>query len=347
MLARPHEGFPSFLLMLKFLLFCAAALLLGLPPAAYSATIHSPAAGFTAAENEYVSFDWAWDSDEYASRIVFARVAAGEDPFWFGTFSREGIVAFGDRYGPYLSSNARIRPAGDLAPGEWYWRMCNYSIYGEDDKCGYDSVPPRLLTVVDVPDCQDGWDNDGDGRTDALDGACRANLGSESGDPMCDNDKDDDSDGRTDSVDPGCQNGRTDEASDPICNNGKDDDGDGSTDYPMDTDCRDYEGGSEAAPPLPALLSADEAKQSTRRALGRVFPGRAAPARNYRARCTRLARTKIRCSVSWSTRRDSFQGRVVITGPTNRRFDLIVRRRAARCRRGHRCVVIIRRGATI
>lgn len=333
--------------MFKILICSAVVLLFGLSPVAPAATIHSPADGAVVAENEYASFDWRWDSDEYATRIVFARVAAGDDPFWFGSFDRPGIVAFGDTYGPFLSSNARIRAAGRLAPGEWHWRLCNSSIYGEDDKCGYRNTP-RRLTIVDVPDCQDGWDNDGDFRTDVLDGACKAGLGSEIGDPVCDNGKDDDGDGRTDALDPGCQNGRADEAADPICNNGKDDDGDGETDYPDDPDCRDSEGGSEATPPPAPLLSADEAKKSVRRALSRVFSGTASPSRNYRASCTRLARLKIRCAVRWSTRRHQFTGWIVIARADQAiRFDLMVSRTKRRCRGERRCVAVIRRGAIL
>jgi hypothetical protein len=57
-------------------------------------------------------------------------------------------------------------------PGDWWWRLCNKSINGEDDKCSYDSaVAPRKLTLTAKPApppdlCTDGLDNDGDGKTD-------------------------------------------------------------------------------------------------------------------------------------------------------------------------------------
>lgn len=331
----------------------------GLTTAADAATIHAPAPGTVTAETDGVAFDWAWDSDEYASRIVFTQSPDPNDPIWTGSFARPGVVAYSDQYGPYTSSNAFVRPAGRLSPGDWYWRMCNYSIYGEDDKCSYDAgVAPRLFRVVDVADCSDTIDNDGDRRTDALDGACRAGLPSEVGDPICDNQTDDDADGRVDGLDPGCQKGRADEALDPVCNNRKDDDGDGWTDWPHDDDCESSEGTSEATPPPPPTpprpeqLTQADAASSARRALRKVFAASLPRGRNPSQVCRRLTRLSFRCTVRWTRPKASYRGSVVIRQPVDarsvREYVLNVRVISKRCATKSRlCARTIRRTGNV
>ena len=133
--------------------------MLALSGTAHAATIHTPDDGATVQQGANVYFDWAWDDDEYATAwIGFARSIDGP---WT---PRPELTVQDCSYGvcgPWLESHATI-----LAPaaGVWYWRLCNKSIYGEDDKCSYDAgVAPRLLTVLPAPACSDGIDNDGDG----------------------------------------------------------------------------------------------------------------------------------------------------------------------------------------
>ena len=83
--------------------------------------------------------------------------------------------------------------------------------------------PFRLsVDVVEIPQCRDTRDNDGDGRIDAADPGC-----SEANDPS-----------------------EQDEAVAPICLDGQDNDGDGRVDYPDDPDCT-FAGGPLEAPLCP------------------------------------------------------------------------------------------------
>src|SRR5690349_9118419 len=97
-------------------------------------------------------------------------------------------------------------------------------------------------------ECNDGRDNDGNGKTDYPDDpSCDSeNDETENGSisPMCKDGKDNDGDGKVDyPSDPGCfapqQDSEEDDCPDgvtcPQCANGKDDDMNGSTDYPSDS----------------------------------------------------------------------------------------------------------------
>jgi hypothetical protein len=67
---------------------------------------------------------------------------------------------------PFLSSNATLRFTDSrFVSGTWFWRLCNKSIYGEDDKCVLDAeVRSLVLTPAPPPPaCDDGIDNDLDG----------------------------------------------------------------------------------------------------------------------------------------------------------------------------------------
>ena len=100
-----------------------------------------------------------------------------------------------------------------------------------------------------TPECNNGRDDDGDGRIDwPLDIGCEARGDSsednpaEGEEPACANGRDDDGDGLVDMpADPGCtsrgDNDETDNRIAVACSNGRDDDGDGLTDYGEDPDC--------------------------------------------------------------------------------------------------------------
>lgn len=98
--------------------------------------------------------------------------------------------------------------------------------------------------------CNDGKDNDGDGKIDFPDDEGCTSIEDNSEDsppaPQCDDGRDNDGDGKIDYPDdPGCYapnvNDETDDCPDgpscPQCSNGKDDDGNGVTDYPADNGC--------------------------------------------------------------------------------------------------------------
>jgi hypothetical protein len=109
-----------------------------------------------------------------------------------------------------------------------------------------------------APQCADGVDNDGDGRTDAADPACcNARAGRcplignrEDDEPSCANALDDDGDGAADAADPECRAtiGGKEIGDDPPCGDGWDNDGDGAIDL-ADAGCLgDDTGVTEVAP---------------------------------------------------------------------------------------------------
>lgn len=133
----------------------AVALAVGLlsTSSASAETVHAPDSGFSVQEDQSVTFDWAWDNDQYASNLYFADTADGTDPIWFGANNTgRPRVRVTDLYGsPFLSSNATFIPKRwSLTPGTWYWRLCSFTATGEDDKC-YFRMPPRLITITAAP----------------------------------------------------------------------------------------------------------------------------------------------------------------------------------------------------
>jgi hypothetical protein len=161
-----------------------------------AATIHVPASGASVQQDASLYFDWAWDSDEYAtSAIVFTQSADPADPIWTWGPGQANAdprrIVVSDLYGPYLESHATvIFTASRFVPGTWYWRLCNKSIYGEDDKCSLDAEL-RSLTVTAKPPpppppptpCTDGIDNDRDGTIDSGDSVCQLSGGTSEGWP--------------------------------------------------------------------------------------------------------------------------------------------------------------------
>ncbi len=104
------------------------------------------------------------------------------------------------------------------------------------------------VNVVNLPppQCGNGQDDDGDGRTDFPDDpGCESDTDDREGpfnaEPRCADGADNDGDGLTDLFDPGCfdaeDEDETDPAQAPACGNGIDDDGDNRIDYPQDPDC--------------------------------------------------------------------------------------------------------------
>ena len=112
--------------------------------------------------------------------------------------------------------------------------------------------PGRFRLAIETSriqvECNDGIDNDEDGRIDDDDRGCSSTNDRSERDlstaPACDNGMDDDGDGKIDyPVDPGCETrGANNEAGEdqdnlPACFNGVDDDGDGLADIPNDPGC--------------------------------------------------------------------------------------------------------------
>jgi hypothetical protein len=102
-----------------------------------------------------------------------------------------------------------------------------------------------------IPDCQNGLDDDGDGKIDTLDAGCAnaADLSERTTLYVCDDGLDNDGDTFIDfPFDPGCAHAKG-KKENPQCNDGLDNDGDTFIDYPADTFCTSASGGAEVAPP--------------------------------------------------------------------------------------------------
>ncbi len=135
----------------SLLLALSLAIALGAAPAV-AETIHTPAEGAATQEDQAITFDWAWDTDQYASYLYFADTADPNDPIWFGANTTgRPRVRVSDHGSPFLHSNATFVPKSwSLTPGTWYWRVCSFTINGEDDKCYFRS-PPRAITITAAP----------------------------------------------------------------------------------------------------------------------------------------------------------------------------------------------------
>jgi outer membrane protein assembly factor BamB len=98
--------------------------------------------------------------------------------------------------------------------------------------------------------CNDGLDDDGDGKIDfPADPGCTS-AADVSERAECEDGIDNDHDGKTDwPADAGCRNRLPRATESPACSNGVDDDGDGKIDFPADPSCTATWGESEAAPP--------------------------------------------------------------------------------------------------
>ncbi len=130
----------------------------------------------------------------------------------------------------------------------------------EPDSAIDGSFEPDILVLS--AQCDDGVDNDDDGRTDLEDPGCADVSDDDESDdpppPQCQNGEDDDGDGDIDLADRGCASPTDDDESDepplPQCQNGIDDDADGFTDFPADPGCGsefDDDEVNETGPSLP------------------------------------------------------------------------------------------------
>jgi hypothetical protein len=101
------------------------------------------------------------------------------------------------------------------------------------------------------PQCGDELDNDGDRNIDypADPGCSSARDNSESPNPQCSNEADDDSDGALDMADPGCSSPRDNNETNAACADTLDNDGDQRTDYPTDPGCNSRTDNSESPDP--------------------------------------------------------------------------------------------------
>jgi hypothetical protein len=160
----------------------------------------------------------------------------------------------------------------EIAPGAtetlmFFQQLNPTAAAAQTDAAQYDATPPLghpltegmtpadFATIVNwdygpapPPECSDGTDNDGDGRTDhPADGQCESPS-----DPreraQCDDDLDNDTDGRIDyPADPGCRSARDNsEAPNPQCSDDVDNDGDGDIDHPADPGCSSPRDNNEA-----------------------------------------------------------------------------------------------------
>lgn len=118
------------------------------------------------------------------------------------------------------------QPSGTALFGNLTWQA-DLSAYRDD-----------ILDVVSVSACEDGTDQDGDGRVDLDDPGCSGSGDAFETDAslVCDNGLDDDGDGMADMADPGCAFPKY-KTEDPQCQDGVDNDGDGLIDAPDDPEC--------------------------------------------------------------------------------------------------------------
>ncbi len=109
--------------------------------------------------------------------------------------------------------------------------VLNMRVTDDEDEYGIDLI---TVTVANIPECQDGLDNDNDGLTDLDDPGCAdENDDDESdGTSQCQDSIDNDNDGLVDMQDPGCDSPQDNDESDGTsqCQDGIDNDNDGLVD---------------------------------------------------------------------------------------------------------------------
>lgn len=127
------------------------------PASGLAATVKSPPDGVHVRQDETVLFDWAWSTGEYASYVLFSRTptpvswAHGPQVIWRGDLSGGPLLTSHLALWPAYGALAQANPSGPptIWSGTIYWRLCNYTIEGEDDVCYLDKEI-RSLTI-DLP----------------------------------------------------------------------------------------------------------------------------------------------------------------------------------------------------
>ncbi len=186
----------------------------------------------------------------------------------------------------------------DTAPEPGEYLESNWNLgSGLNRFIAFDSPAPQK------PACEDGLDNDGDGRADfpADPGCALASDVDEVGPPACLDLHDNDDDGRTDfPLDPGCSSPLDDSEADPA--------------RPVEAPA------SQGATPTPLPPRPVAQRQlptlsmaSARRYARSHIKGRHPRAKRLNASCSRRTRTSAACKVRWSVaRRAAYSGKIVV-----------------------------------
>ncbi len=186
------------------------------------------------------------------------------EPYTFGFLENPGGPCRGDSGGPaFLIRNGTEYVAGATSYGDEpcvkYGVSTDVSYFADwiaeyigvvDESCdnGIDDDGDGKIDCLDsdcaadaacqtTPEnCVNGVDDDGDSQIDCQDSDCSADAACQTASENCVNGSDDDGDGLVDCLDPDCANAPSCQAAAEVCQNGLDDDGDGYTDC-QDLDC--------------------------------------------------------------------------------------------------------------
>jgi hypothetical protein len=170
-----------------------------------------------------------------------------------GTYENDlGSISSSLEQGNYFlllsgAQDTTLQLSGVLDPGstcdvEQPWLICSGG-----EACRLENGEERCLPAR----CLDGYDNDGDGKTDFPDEpGCTSPSDDDETDPValpaCSNGIDDDGDGAVDYPGDADCLGASANSEQPVCSNGVDDNGDGHADWPADPGCSAAGGGNEA-----------------------------------------------------------------------------------------------------
>ena len=173
--------------------------------------------------------------------LVSSRGGGGGGNRWtIGTPEVETLNAvckiLGSPQDTYVSFDCHDGERGQYPAGK-----CNYHSPADDPP--NDDKMMRFVGPFVIPQCQDGIDNDGDGKTDfPQDPGCSNNQDDDEGpfNAQCGDGIDNDGDGAVDYPnDFSCSSRTDDDETNPKsqCQDGVDNDGDGKTDFPQDPGC--------------------------------------------------------------------------------------------------------------